>query len=564
MIVRLSQASETTKRVRLNYDNDYPNVADESLTMIGFGSKIGGTESVGLDPEIELPQFLQSAETLYVPFETCALAKDPDSEYEYGIGFSEDKTQVRPHWLCTLGPDSGTDLVTSNCYGDSGGPIFKEDFFEDSPEDVATNDILLAVIVGSSRYCGNKYLPNINQRVSYHKQWIVERGCAMSNDPPPEWNCPTLEGFRIEAPDNNNVYIPTPAPIPNEPNGLKAVDEDPPTAEPTTAKPTVSPTVSPTAATPTLVPTPVPTTEPTTSKPTVPPTTASPTLVPTPVPTTEKPNPFFVPILDPSATSTRKPTRYPTRSEDSSDDKEVGYVCPICKYKEHVITNPKAVVFVPVLGQKTCQELFEDASEGEISEGSICQSVLLMASSVCNCAYATTSPTSSPSKSPTTSPTTSPSSHPSVTPTNSPTLQPSVSPTVLPSVSPTHSPTKTQDTCDAIDIANQERDPAMMVNVKITFAFEDLNAANSVGWYISDPHYKCFRVGVANGRYSNREVIEELSLVGGVEYLFVLDVDGKRASGSYSLTSKNVTLGQNLIPGVIYDDEGTFFKTPRN
>ena len=104
----------------------------------------------------------------------------------------------------------------------------------------------------------------------------------------------------------------------------------------------------------------------------------------------------------------------------------------------------------------------------------------------------------------------------------------------------------------------------MMVNVTLSFAFADTDAANSVGWFLSDPDYECFRVGSSAGRYSRLEVTEDLRLVAGVEYLFVVEVDGKKIAGSYNMVSNNSMLAHNLIPGIVYDDEGTLFKTPRN
>jgi hypothetical protein len=103
-----------------------------------------------------------------------------------------------------------------------------------------------------------------------------------------------------------------------------------------------------------------------------------------------------------------------------------------------------------------------------------------------------------------------------------------------------------------------------MVNVTIDFTFEDTTSAETVGWFLSDPHYECFRIGSRPGAYSSLAVTEHLSLVGGIEYLFVVEVDSGIAHGSYNMTSKNVTLAHNLIPGNLYNEEGTFFKTSRN
>lgn len=104
-----------------------------------------------------------------------------------------------------------------------------------------------------------------------------------------------------------------------------------------------------------------------------------------------------------------------------------------------------------------------------------------------------------------------------------------------------------------------------MVNVTINFVFEDIISAESVGWYLSDPDYKCFRVGVAPGNYKSENVIVPLSLVGGVEYKFVVDVNAfDFPKGTYNVTSNNSTLAHNLIDGEFHNEEGTFFMTPKN
>mmetsp|Transcript_15635 Transcript_15635/g.39333 ORF Transcript_15635/g.39333 Transcript_15635/m.39333 type:complete len:746 (+) Transcript_15635:256-2493(+) len=570
MLVKLSEPS-IAKPVRLNYNDEYPVEADEELTMLGFGSTIGGPATGLPNPPNQQAKVLQTATTLYVPFETCAVASDPDLGSKYGI--SETDTFVKDHWFCTTGPEIDSNLVTSTCYGDSGGPILKEDYFEGIVEEGDTGDLLLAVISGTSGFCGNKNLPLLNSRVSAHKQWIVENGCALSDDPPPEWQCDIdgVTGLGM-APDDNSVYfvvIPetdfpsdavTAAPTDSPTVKVTAAPTDSPTVK-VTAAPTDSPSVSPTGTTPTVEPTSPPTIPPTTGLPSASPTTASPTAVPTPVPTTEKPNPFVNPILNPEPADKEKDRK---EKEEEEEEEEDVYVCPICEDEDEVIVNADAVVFVPIMGQMTCQSLFDDAAEGKIGKGSTCESVLLMARSVCTCAFATDSPTEMPSDSPSLSPSDSPSSSPSDTPSYSPTTSPSDSPSMSPSSSPSLGPTKTPDTCEAIRIANESKDPAMKVNVDISFLFDNSAAAESVGWYLSDPDYECFRVGMPAGRYSKMETTETISLVEGVEYLFVLEVDGKQAAGTYEISSGNATLAHNLIPGVIYDDEGTLFKTPRN
>jgi len=106
-----------------------------------------------------------------------------------------------------------------------------------------------------------------------------------------------------------------------------------------------------------------------------------------------------------------------------------------------------------------------------------------------------------------------------------------------------------------------------MVNVTVEFSFEDTTSAESVGWFLSDPEYECFRVGVSSGNYKSLSAQEPLRLVGGIEYLFVVEVDGDASHkplGTYTVTSNNITLAHNMVNGKFYNEEGTFFVTPRN
>jgi hypothetical protein len=93
-------------------------------------------------------------------------------------------------------------------------------------------------------------LPDINQRVSFHQDWIREAGCALSEEPPADWNCasdvtnspvatPTTQSPVVVAaptrqptpavvttlpPNNNQPPIPIPAQQPIEaPDGIVSV-----------------------------------------------------------------------------------------------------------------------------------------------------------------------------------------------------------------------------------------------------------------------------------------------------------------------------------------------------
>jgi Trypsin len=101
--------------IKINFDDNIPSDTGEPLTMLGFGSTIGGKETVPGGPN-QQARILQVAPTEYVSFDDCAVAKDPDTGILWGN--SNTQTIVQPHWFCTLLNDP---LTTSTCYGDSGG-----------------------------------------------------------------------------------------------------------------------------------------------------------------------------------------------------------------------------------------------------------------------------------------------------------------------------------------------------------------------------------------------------------------------------------------------------------
>ena len=55
-------------------------------------------------------------------------------------------------------------------------------------------------------------------------------------------------------------------------------------------------------------------------------------------------------------------------NEKDDNDDDVLFVCPICGNDELMISNDDAIVFVPVVGQKTCLELETRALQGKIDE----------------------------------------------------------------------------------------------------------------------------------------------------------------------------------------------------
>ena len=219
--------------IRLNFDPHYPNDNTDNgldLTMLGFGSIIGGPETGLPNPPNQQSSILKKATTKYVPLATCALSKDPNTGVVYGVDYPQ-RTSVKENWFCTV------DEVTATCFGDGGGPIIKENYFNynnnnqytDTDADTDT-DLLLAVISGASGYCGNKHLPLWNSRISFHKEWILYWGCQLSgsdsigsNTAPKEWNCTNDSNNN----NNNNIISKSNVPIDNNVycNNLDELDD---------------------------------------------------------------------------------------------------------------------------------------------------------------------------------------------------------------------------------------------------------------------------------------------------------------------------------------------------
>jgi hypothetical protein len=289
--------------IQLNFDPEIPAQAGDELVILGWGSVTNG-EDAPLQPSNELLE----ATTQYVPFETCAVAEDPETGAKYGNSVTN--TGVGPDWLCTQDPVGATCkgknptavnireedhtsihlfihpiihpvvsliihllfvLVCFGNLGDSGGPVIRAGV---NPR----SDLLVGVISGASGGCDNQYLPQINQRVSWHRDWIVSTVCELSEYPPAEFGCPGSE---------------TTPPV---------------TAPPTTTAPVPVPTNLPTTA-----PVPVPTTDSPTTAPPIPVPSLFPSATPTaPSETTLEPTPTVAPSM------TNETTPVPTGSSDET------------------------------------------------------------------------------------------------------------------------------------------------------------------------------------------------------------------------------------------------------
>lgn len=213
-ILKLSGSVSGIDPVKLNFDAAFPSSANDELKMLGWGTS---SSTVMAREDI-----LQEAETHYVPFEQCAVARDPNSGYLYG--YSTQRTVVGDDWLCTQNDDA------ASCKGDSGGPII-------TPRASSSEqDVLVGVISSSLGGCENQYLPQINQRISHHAEWIKEIGCEASSNPPAEWGCPgSVASPRIaEVEDISNARSEAPSMAPST-EDVSDAPSDAPSMAPSTA-----------------------------------------------------------------------------------------------------------------------------------------------------------------------------------------------------------------------------------------------------------------------------------------------------------------------------------------
>mmetsp|Transcript_22874 Transcript_22874/g.26467 ORF Transcript_22874/g.26467 Transcript_22874/m.26467 type:complete len:254 (-) Transcript_22874:176-937(-) len=252
-----------------------------------------------------------------------------------------------------------------------------------------------------------------------------------------------------------------------------------------------------------------------------------------------------------------------------------------------MISNFDAIVYIPVLGQKTCQELETAAQQGKLEKGSECASIQLVVPSVCECISSQELIIiNMPPPQPTIDgmpPSLKPSKSPNKTSTPTVPAMPSWKPTVSPQNRPPKVPACDPGTKKYYTSDNKGDEE---VDVTINFYFDD-SSAQTIGWYVADPNEECFRIGTPFGNYYGRTKEETLSLKKNVEYKFVLQVKSttnanndskdddddnvKRApisvqfpetkpSGSYNITSDGYLLVSE--EGIFNDGEMVTFITP--
>ncbi|KAL7471238.1 hypothetical protein ACHAXS_011543, partial [Conticribra weissflogii] len=169
-----STAGDGTTATMSPISADLPEVA---LTAMGYGT----TDAEGGTPS----NLLMEASLSYVPNPEC------ESKGLWGL--------LEEDMMCAFG-----DGIRDSCSGDSGGPLFysvdANYGFRGTNDDGdgdgygnggdAENDVLQVGIVSWGVGCADEKIPGVYTRVSYYYEWIRTQVCALSNDPPPSFDCP--------------------------------------------------------------------------------------------------------------------------------------------------------------------------------------------------------------------------------------------------------------------------------------------------------------------------------------------------------------------------------------
>jgi len=141
---------------------DLPQV---TLAAMGYGT----TAAEGGAPS----NLLLEANLSYVPNPEC------EARGLWGL--------LKEDMMCAFG-----DGVRDSCSGDSGGPLFYgvEDNRGFRGDNDGDGDVLQVGIVSWGVGCADDKIPGVYARVSHYYDWIRTRVCALSNDPPPSFDCP--------------------------------------------------------------------------------------------------------------------------------------------------------------------------------------------------------------------------------------------------------------------------------------------------------------------------------------------------------------------------------------
>ena len=203
MIVKLPEQMDQDlfPPIKVNRFKTTPQNGD-SLHVVGWGQTVAnGGDSTMTD-------ILQEAEIKAVPQQVC--------KQMFGNYLHDDM-------MCAWDP--GQD----SCQGDSGGPLVFDNFGTD-------------VIVGVVSWgfgCASSTHPGVYSRLSANYDWIRDKVCCLSEDPPSNFVCNTTE--RPPTPSPPTPSPPTPPPPTPSPPTPPPPTQPPPTPSPPTPSPSSAP-----------------------------------------------------------------------------------------------------------------------------------------------------------------------------------------------------------------------------------------------------------------------------------------------------------------------------------
>jgi len=182
MLVKLAGAPlDKTKYppVEINRDPTVPRApassaasaqAADDLSVVGWGT----TDTAGTI----LSDVLKEVELKYVPNNVCEQSEGNLTDNNGNLTYASFQGFIEPNMMCAFKANEDA------CLGDSGGPLLKLGSNGQGKDDVQVG------IVSFGVGCAHPDFPGIYARVSNQAEWIDHVVCAMSDDPPADFNCP--------------------------------------------------------------------------------------------------------------------------------------------------------------------------------------------------------------------------------------------------------------------------------------------------------------------------------------------------------------------------------------
>lgn len=163
--------------IRINRNDNVP-YSNQPMQVAGWGA----VDPLDWNRQSDV---LRETDAYYIPTEDC---KGYVGSYKgQVVDFS--RVVVDGATLCAMNFDE----LTDSCRGDSGGPLVvrRKEGLDDNGNNVEERPLLVGVV--SAGYgCANPSLPALYARVSHVQQWIRDKVCELSADPPADFDCPVV------------------------------------------------------------------------------------------------------------------------------------------------------------------------------------------------------------------------------------------------------------------------------------------------------------------------------------------------------------------------------------